>query len=46
VGVNQLDAAIADGCASVDEIGKAVKAGTNCGSCRSEIRAIVGSRDN
>lgn len=41
VGINQLDAAISGGCGSVEEIGRAVKAGTNCGSCRSEIKAIL-----
>ncbi len=41
VGVNQLTAAVAGGCASVEDIGKAVRAGTNCGSCRSEIRSII-----
>jgi assimilatory nitrate reductase catalytic subunit len=39
--VNQIAAAVAAGCASVDAIGATLKAGTNCGSCRSEIRAIV-----
>jgi assimilatory nitrate reductase catalytic subunit len=41
VGVNQLAAAVASGCASVEEIGAALRAGTNCGSCRSEIRTII-----
>ncbi|WP_027144299.1 nitrate reductase [Mesorhizobium sp. WSM3626] len=41
VGVNQITAAVAAGCATVDAIGATLKAGTNCGSCRSEIRAII-----
>ncbi|RUW56635.1 MULTISPECIES: nitrate reductase [unclassified Mesorhizobium] len=41
VGVNQITAAVAAGCTSVDAIGATLKAGTNCGSCRSEIRAII-----
>jgi assimilatory nitrate reductase catalytic subunit len=41
VGVNQLAAAVASGCRSLDAIGKALQAGTNCGSCRSEIGTII-----
>jgi assimilatory nitrate reductase catalytic subunit len=41
VGVNQLASAVAAGCSSVEAIGAALRAGTNCGSCRSEIRSIV-----
>ncbi|AMS43707.1 nitrate reductase [Aminobacter aminovorans] len=41
VGVNQLAAAISGGSKSLDEIGTALKAGTNCGSCRSEIRTML-----
>ncbi|MEI9416601.1 nitrate reductase [Mesorhizobium sp. Cs1321R2N1] len=41
VGVNQITAAVAAGCTTVDAIGATLKAGTNCGSCRSEIRAII-----
>jgi assimilatory nitrate reductase catalytic subunit len=41
VGLNQIVEAASAGCASVDEIGRAVKAGTNCGSCRAEIRGIL-----
>lgn len=33
--------AAASGCASVDAIGAATKAGTNCGSCRPDINAIL-----
>ncbi|MCE9650484.1 MAG: molybdopterin-dependent oxidoreductase [Parvibaculum sp.] len=42
VGVNQIVAAVAkDGCRDVDAIGRLLKAGTNCGSCRSEIKGLV-----
>ena len=41
VGVNQLASAVVAGCSSVEAIGAALRAGTNCGSCRSEIRSIV-----
>lgn len=41
VGINQLASAVAAGCDSLDAIGKALNAGTNCGSCRSEIRGII-----
>jgi assimilatory nitrate reductase catalytic subunit len=41
VGENQIVAAIADGCASVEAVGARISAGTNCGSCRSEIRTFV-----
>lgn len=40
VGVNQIESAIAKGCNSIEAIGKATRAGTNCGSCKSEIRAM------
>ncbi|NWJ24299.1 nitrate reductase [Rhizobium sp. RM] len=41
VGVNQITAAIRDGCHTVEAIGKTLSAGTNCGSCRAEIRGII-----
>ena len=41
VGVNQIAAAARSGCVTVAAIGEALQAGTNCGSCRSEIREIV-----
>lgn len=44
VGVNQLAAAVAAGCDSLEAIGSTLRAGTNCGSCRSEIRAIIDAR--
>jgi assimilatory nitrate reductase catalytic subunit len=36
-----VEMAIADGAASLDAVGAGTRAGTNCGSCRPEIRAIV-----
>ena len=42
VGVNQIVAAVVGGgCTSIAAIGEALKAGTNCGSCRPELRRIV-----
>jgi assimilatory nitrate reductase catalytic subunit len=41
VGVNQITTAIRDGCHSVEAVGKELGAGTNCGSCRAEIRGII-----
>ncbi|SCB09690.1 nitrate reductase [Rhizobium multihospitium] len=41
VGVNQIVAAIRGGCHSVEAVGKELNAGTNCGSCRAEIRTII-----
>ncbi|WP_018898079.1 molybdopterin-dependent oxidoreductase [Rhizobium sp. 2MFCol3.1] len=41
VGVNQIIAAVRGGCHSVEAIGAQTKAGTNCGSCRAEIRGII-----
>ncbi|MCZ8546740.1 molybdopterin-dependent oxidoreductase [Mesorhizobium qingshengii] len=41
VGANQIAAAVAGGCTSVEAIGGTLKAGTNCGSCRAEIRTII-----
>ncbi|MDO8876773.1 MAG: molybdopterin-dependent oxidoreductase [Pseudolabrys sp.] len=42
VGLNVIRAAIADGAAkNVEEIGKALRAGTNCGSCLPELKRIV-----
>lgn len=41
VGINQIRAAIKNGCASVPAIGAALQAGTNCGSCRPEIQRII-----
>ena len=41
VGEKAIARAIESGAASVDAIGAQVKAGTNCGSCRSEIRRLL-----
>jgi assimilatory nitrate reductase catalytic subunit len=42
VGLNDITEAItAGGCSTVDSIGQALKAGTNCGSCRSEIGRLI-----
>ncbi len=44
VGVNEITAAIEEeGCRSVDAIGACLGAGTNCGSCRSEIGRLLAS---
>ncbi len=42
VGINTIvDAVTRQGCSSVDAVGALTSAGTNCGSCRAEIRGIV-----
>jgi assimilatory nitrate reductase catalytic subunit len=41
VGSYAIDAAIAEGCATVEAVGQATFAGTNCGSCRPEIAAML-----
>ncbi|MCZ8182839.1 MAG: molybdopterin-dependent oxidoreductase [Beijerinckiaceae bacterium] len=41
VGVNEILTAIREGKASVEVIGDALKAGTNCGSCRHDIRRML-----
>ena len=38
VGVNEI---IKVGCSNVKDVGKALKAGTNCGSCQAEINALL-----
>lgn len=43
IGVNQIAAAAAQGCDGIEAIGQALRAGTNCGSCRSEMRTIIHS---
>jgi assimilatory nitrate reductase catalytic subunit len=40
-----IEGAIASGCSTVDDVGAALKAGTNCGSCRPEIKALIGVRE-
>ncbi len=41
VGANEIAAAARRGCRTVAAIGEALQAGTNCGSCRAEIRTII-----
>ena len=42
VGINTIIEAVTSGaCLTVDAVGAALKAGTNCGSCRAEIRGII-----
>ena len=42
VGLHTIrDAILTGAAADVDEIGKALRAGTNCGSCRPEIKKII-----
>jgi assimilatory nitrate reductase catalytic subunit len=41
VGSNQIAAAVQAGCCSVAAIGERLQAGTNCGSCQVEIKAII-----
>jgi len=41
VGANQIAEAARGGCHTVEAIGVELKAGTNCGSCRAEIRGLV-----
>ena len=42
VGINTIVEAVTGGaCLSVEQVGAALKAGTNCGSCRAEIRGII-----
>ena len=43
VGAKAIRAAIMSGCDSVEAVGRATTAGTNCGSCRPEIGAILTS---
>ncbi|MCE7998520.1 MAG: nitrate reductase [Rhodobiaceae bacterium] len=41
VGANQITRAMRDGADSIDAVGVALNAGTNCGSCRSEIGRLL-----
>jgi assimilatory nitrate reductase catalytic subunit len=41
VSCNAVETAIAKGAASLDAVGTATRAGTNCGSCRPEIRLLL-----
>lgn len=42
VGINTIAAAVGQqGCTTIEAVGAATRAGTNCGSCRAEIRGII-----
>ncbi|MBS0252187.1 MAG: molybdopterin-dependent oxidoreductase [Proteobacteria bacterium] len=41
VGVNEIAAAARRGCRTVRAIGESLQAGTNCGSCRAEIKTVI-----
>jgi assimilatory nitrate reductase catalytic subunit len=41
IGAREIGTAIGGGCETVEEVGAATRAGTNCGSCRPEIRALL-----
>ena len=42
VGINTITSAVTQkGCGTVEAVGACTKAGTNCGSCRAEIRGII-----
>jgi len=41
IGANEISAAVARGCCTVAAVGEATQAGSNCGSCRSEIQSII-----
>lgn len=41
VGVNDIIGAVRGGCGSVDAVGRTTSAGTNCGSCKAEIKVIL-----
>jgi assimilatory nitrate reductase catalytic subunit len=42
VGINTITEAVTrHGCSTVEAVGALTRAGTNCGSCRAEIRGIV-----
>ena len=45
VGANQITQAMRDGANTVDAVGAALSAGTNCGSCRSEIGRLLVAAD-
>ncbi|MGL4241173.1 MAG: molybdopterin-dependent oxidoreductase [Beijerinckiaceae bacterium] len=42
---NAISQAAADGADTVEAIGERLKAGTNCGSCRPEIKGLIGLRE-
>jgi assimilatory nitrate reductase catalytic subunit len=45
IGINQIvEAVVGGGCLSVAAVGDMLRAGTNCGSCRPEIRRVIDER--
>jgi assimilatory nitrate reductase catalytic subunit len=44
VGLAEIETAVASGANSVENIGKLLRAGTNCGSCLPELRKIIAQR--
>jgi assimilatory nitrate reductase catalytic subunit len=44
IGLGQINHALAGNAVSVDDIGRTLKAGTNCGSCLPELKRIVNAR--
>jgi assimilatory nitrate reductase catalytic subunit len=44
IGAKEISRAVDEGCRSVEAIGQVLGAGTNCGSCRPEIRRIIDAR--
>lgn len=43
VGSKEIELAISNGCTTIAAVGKACKAGTNCGSCQCEISGLIAS---
>jgi assimilatory nitrate reductase catalytic subunit len=41
IGAKQIAGAVLGGCCTVEAVGRALQAGTNCGSCRAEISGII-----
>jgi assimilatory nitrate reductase catalytic subunit len=41
VRLGEIEEALRQGSASVEDVGRALRAGTNCGSCKPEIRKII-----
>lgn len=44
IGINQITKAAQEGCTTVGAIGDRLKAGTNCGSCRTEIQKLLNTK--
>jgi assimilatory nitrate reductase catalytic subunit len=41
IGQHQISAEIKKGAASVEDVGRCLKAGTNCGACKPEISKLL-----